>query len=185
MAYNRGKIATAISLLMLCAAPAWAESRPVPPDTWLYPPGGSDVNSFELSFAPGANSAVPTQLHFDGSVQNSSFLNGANVSFWFDWTDTDGTAHTSDPEAFSLTPIMGTWTSHATEFFSRDVTIPYSPAEASIHFANETSSSLDGRPVLVTGVLSTVPEPVGIAIVLGLALISLPCLRLPRRAARK
>src|SRR4029079_9523587 len=88
---------------------------------------------------------------------------------WFDWTDPDGTPHTSQPEAFTLTPIMGSLYSHSSEVFSRDFTIPYSPAEASIHFANQTSGSLDGSPVLVSGTLASVPEPAGIALLIGAA----------------
>jgi hypothetical protein len=171
MTRNNGKIAIAVCLLMICAASAVAESVSVPSDTWLYPPpGSSDV---EVSFAEAANSSIPQQLHFEGSIHNSSFLNGANVSFWFDWTDADGTTHTTDPEAFLLTPIMGTWTSHATEFFSRDLTIPYSPAEESIHFANQTSGSLDGSPVLVSGTLASVPEPSSLLLaIVGFAALS-------------
>lgn len=159
MAYDTGKTAIVVFLLTACASCAWAESQAVPADTWLYPPGGSAASSFELAFVHSADSAAPTRLRFDGSVQNSSFFNGANVTFWFDWTDSDGTTHTGTPEAVSLTPIMGTWTSHSSEFFSRELAIPYSPAELSVHFFNETANSIDGRPLLVTGVLATVPEP--------------------------
>jgi hypothetical protein len=175
MAYN-GKIAEVVFVLMICASSAVGESVSIPTDTSLYPPpsSGSDI---EVSFTEAANSSIPQQLHFDGSIYNSSFLNGANVSFWFDWIDSDGTAHTSQPEAFSLTPKLGSLYSHASEVFSRDLTIPYSPVEASIHFANQTSGSLDGSPVLVNGTLASVPEPAGIALALGALLIAVPNLR--------
>src|SRR5689334_14574223 len=130
MTHTNSKIAVAVVFLFVCATSAMAESVSVLTDTWLYPPPGfSDV---EVSFTEAANSSIPQQLHFEGSIHNSSFLNGANVSFWFDWTDPDGTPHTSQPEAFTLTPIMGSLYSHSSEVFSRDFTIPYSPAEASI-----------------------------------------------------
>jgi len=177
MANNSGKIPIAFLLLMLCARSAGAESQAVPPDTWLYPPGEPEASSFELSFAQGASNAS-THLFFDGRIHNSSFLNGANVSFWFDWTDANGTSHMSQPEEFLLTPIMGTWTSHSSEFFSREVMIPYSPAELSVHFANETAGSIDGKPVLVNGAVTTVPEPAGIAILFSIASMALPPLRL-------
>jgi hypothetical protein len=105
---------------------------------------------------------------------------GRAVSFWFDWTDSDGTAHTSQPEAFTLTPKLGSLYSHASEVFRRDLTIPYSPAEASIHFSNQTSGSLDGSPVLVRGTLASVPVPAGIALLIGTASFVLASLR--RRA---
>lgn len=178
MANNSSNMAIAFLLLILCAVPLRAESQAVPPDTWLYPPGGSDASSFELLFAQAVSNA-PTQLLFDGSVQNSSFLNGANVSFWFDWSDADGTPHTTQPEAFTLTPIMGSLYRHSSEYFSRVFVIPYSPAEVSIYFANETATSLDGWPVLVAGTLTTVPEPVT-AILLSTASIALPFQRLRR-----
>jgi hypothetical protein len=177
MAYNYDKMAMAVFVLMICASSAIGESVSVPTDTRLYPPPGSGPSDVEVSFVEAANSSIPQQLHFDGSIHNSSFLSGANVSFWFDWTDADGTTHTSDPEAFLLTPIMGTRTSHSSEFFSRDLAIPYSPAAASIHFANQTPSSLDGSPVLVSGTLASVPEPAGIALVLSVLLMVLPSLR--------
>jgi hypothetical protein len=150
----------------------------------IFPLGGTDASSFELSFAQGADNAVPTQLTFDGSINNSSFFNPAQVSFWFDWTDADGTAHTSQPKAFSLTPIMGTLTSHSGETFSRDFLIPDSPAEVSVHLSNETAVSIDGRPVFVTGTLATVPEP-ATGLFLMVASMVLPSLRLLRVVARK
>lgn len=176
MTYNNSAIALAVVFLMVCATSAVAGSVSVPTDTWLYPPAGTGPSDVEVSFTEAANSSIPQQLHFEGSINNSSFLNGANVSFWFDWTEADGATHTSQPEAFSLTPKLGSLYSHASEVFSRDFTIPYSPAEASIHFANQTSGSLDGSPVLVSGTLTSVPEPAGIALVTGL-LFFLPCLR--------
>jgi hypothetical protein len=136
---------------MICARFAGGTSQTVPPETWLFPPGGTEASSFDLSFTQGMKTAVPTHLRFDGSIQNSSFFNGAQVSFWFGWTDSDGAPHASLPEAFTLTAIMGALTSHSFELFSRDFVIPYSLAEVSVQFANETANSLDGRPVLVTG----------------------------------
>jgi hypothetical protein len=179
MAYNSGKIAMAVGLLMMITATATAESVTIPTDTQLYPASGGGPSSIEVSFAP--DGTIPQLLHFEGSINNSSFSNGASISFWFDWTDADGTAHTSNPEAFSLTPIMGTWTSHPGESFSRDFTIPYSPAAVGVHFANQTAISQDGRPVLVNGTLASVPEPSGIALVLTFASMLLPSPRISRR----
>jgi hypothetical protein len=179
MAYNNDKMAMAVFLLVICTSSVVAQSVTIPTDTPLYPASGGGPSSIEVSFAP--DGTAPQLLHFEGSIHNPSFLNGVLVSFWFDWTDSDGTAHTSSPEAFSLTPIMGTLTSHPGESFGRDFTIPYSPAEVSVHFANETSNSQDDKPVLVSGTLASVPEPAGIALVLVVASMLLPSLRIPRR----
>src|SRR6476660_8593642 len=146
MAYNSGKIAMAVFLLVICALTATAESVTIPADTPLYPASGGGPSSIEVSFAP--DGTIPQLLHFEGSVQNSSLVNGASVSFWFDWTDADGTTHTSDPESFALYPITGAHIGHTGEFFTQDFVIPYSPAAVSVHFANQTAISQDGRPVL-------------------------------------
>lgn len=166
---RRAIIAT---LFLLAISPLAATAATIPPDISIFPPGSIDgPSSYELSFALEADSA-PTHLHFDGSVQNSSFANPANVSFWFDWTDTDGTTHTSDPESFALYPITGAHIGRSSEFFTQDFVIPYSPANVSVHFTNNTAISLDGRPVLVSGTFEAVPEP-GSALFFAMALMGL------------
>jgi hypothetical protein len=174
---SRGVVTT---FLAICALTARAESVVVPSDAQLFPPGGADISSFDLSLPQAPDNSTPTQLLFDGSINNTSFFNGANISFWFDWTDTDGTTHTSLPESFTLTAIMGTLTSHAGESFTREFAIPYTPAEVGVHFANQTANSQDGKPVFVTGVFSAVPEPSGLILLATFACLGMTCLRLPR-----
>jgi hypothetical protein len=179
MAKNSRNLVLASFLLAVCATTAHAASIAVPADLQLFIPG-EGISTLAVSLDQPAN-ALPTELLFAGEIDNLSFFNGAQVWFWFSWTDTDGTAHNSDSEAFLFSPIMGIPYSHAGEFFTRELTLPYSPPEVSVRFSNDTVSSLDGRPVAVTGVFSTVPEPSVFAFLTSVASLGLICVRLPRR----
>lgn len=165
---------TSIAAAFLVAMSALtARAATIPPNTPIWPPGSSDgPSSYELSFSVGADSTGPIELHFDGNIHNASFTNPGNVSFWFDWTDADGTSHASDPESVSLYSILGAHIGHPEAFITRDFVIPYTPADVSVHFTNDTAISLDGRPVIVSGTFEVVPEP-GSALLCAVALIGL------------
>jgi hypothetical protein len=175
MTTNKGSIAT-IAFLLLGIGPrfACAESLVIPAETSIYPSPSAGASSYELSFALAVNNAGPTQLYFDGSIVNPSFFNSQTISFWFDWTDIDRISHASEPESFTLDPHLGIWSSHSLEYLSREFTIPYSPAEVSIHFVNETTGSLDGQPALVSGTFSAVPEPASLALFIAATFMVLP-----------
>src|SRR4051812_12843930 len=112
MAANKRIVAIIASLMLGIGALARAESLVIPPDTWVFPPESAGPSSYELSFALAANQATPTQLYFDGSIENPSFFNSQVISFWFDWTGSDGTTHASKPDSFTLDPHMGIWFNH-------------------------------------------------------------------------
>ncbi len=150
-----------IAFYLLAPCALFASSATVPPDTQLSRPG-QGISTLDLSLNQPASN-FPTVLSFDGDLENPSFFNPAQVSFWFDWTDPDGTTHTTAPESFSFTPIMGIAFSHSGEIFTRELTLPYSPPEVSVHFANVTANInetfVDNKPVFLTGTFATVPEP--------------------------
>ena len=77
---------------------------------------GQGISTFDLSLNQPASS-LPTLLSFDGELGNTSHFNPAHVSFWFDWTDADGTPHTGACQFFitqvpypSLDPPSGNYT---------------------------------------------------------------------------